>query len=545
MSSLDQAKAEAQKLIKRYNKLQAEVKTADSSAEAARKAKEAQKLVSQISAMQAAIAKLQEKDKVAEATIKAVSPVSTETATSLATSTSPLSPADQLRRAEAEKTLLEARIARIETAQQKTRAQIDQLSRAKAELAKLKAEAEKNKDKRHNDEKLQQELSRLIEKKEEEQRRLQEEVETIRQQSVKEAEMLRVQRDTARALMEKQKEIEKEKIRIAFRPKSGLVGVLLGFLAVMFLFVGLIAVIFLTPLLDKVPFVASLKTTPSTTTTTVETPAESTEKNQQPTEKTVNTNTEIQPVNINAITIVRDRLKSGGTGPVMLSLPGGSFLMGSPDSSVNREERPQHKVTLQPFAISRTEITFADYSLFTAATNRPVPNDNQWGRETRPVIFVSYEDAEAYANWLTEQTGYQYRVPSEREWEFAARANVNQYDFWWGYDLSRGSGSANCGGCGSQWDNKQTAPVASFRPNPFGLYDTVGNVAEWTRTCFRGSYSGSPEIGQNWEGGDCSRRMVRGGSFKQYEADLRVTRRQNFSFRTKMDSIGFRVVRIE
>ncbi|QGX03748.1 formylglycine-generating enzyme family protein [Beggiatoa leptomitoformis] len=536
MSSLDQAKAEAQKLIKRYNKLQAEVKTADSSVEAARKAKEAQKLVSQISAMQAAIAKLQEKDKVAEATIKAVAPNSD---TALIPSVSPLSTTDQLRRAEAEKTLLEARIARIETAQQKTRAQIDQLSRAKAELAKLKAEAEKNKDKRSNDEKLQQELTRLIEKKEEEQRRLQEEVDNIRQQSVKEAELLRVQRDTARALMEKQKEIEKEKIRIAFRPKSGIIGIMLGLALVVILFIALVVIIFLTPLLDSVPLVANLKKVQQPPTTVVSTTETSPEKEPVIVSKPVIE--EVQPVNLSSISFTRDKLKNGFQGPPMAVLPGGTFMMGSSDSSINREERPQHKVVLTPFAISRYEISFADYDQFTSATNRTPADDNQWGRGNRPVINVSFEDALAYTTWLTEQTGYQYRLPSEREWEFAARASTTG-SFWWGYQITQGY--ANCGGCGSQWDGKQTAPVGIFKPNPFGIYDTVGNVMEWTMTCFRNDYQGAPQYGQNWEGGDCSRRMVRGGSFKQYEADLRVARRQNFNSRTKINTIGFRVVRV-
>jgi len=108
------------------------------------------------------------------------------------------------------------------------------------------------------------------------------------------------------------------------------------------------------------------------------------------------------------------------------------------------------------------------------------PSDNGWGRGNRPVINVSWDDAQNYIQWLSHKTGKAYRLPSEQEWEIAARAGTTS-DYYWGNDIGRNH--ANCDGCGSEWDNKKTAPVGSFKPNAFGLYDMMGNVWEWTGTC--------------------------------------------------------------
>ena len=216
MSSITQAKAEAQKLIKRYNKLQAEAKTADT-AEAARKASEAEKLVSQISALQSAIAKLQAKDR-ESAPYKSTVPSKASTVAVDNTS-------EEIRRTEAEKTALEERIGRIEEAQKKTRAQIEQLTRAKAELARLKQEAEKSaayvaQERRANDERLQQELAKLIKKKEAEHLALKQELDAVRQQALKDAELLKIQRDAARAMIEKQKQLEQEQSLVSRHRRS-------------------------------------------------------------------------------------------------------------------------------------------------------------------------------------------------------------------------------------------------------------------------------------------------------------------------------------
>ncbi len=166
-------------------------------------------------------------------------------------------------------------------------------------------------------------------------------------------------------------------------------------------------------------------------------------------------------------------------GPTMVEIPAGSFRMGDLQGDGDPDEVPVHIVRIQkPFAIGRYEVTFDEYDQFASVTKRKLPNDRGWGRGRRPVINISWQDAVEYTKWLSEQTGKRYRLPTEAEWEYAARGG-KETTYWWGKDLLKGT--ANCNGCGSQWDGEQTAPVGSFKPNPFGLYDTAGNVWEWWR----------------------------------------------------------------
>ncbi|MFM8442236.1 MAG: formylglycine-generating enzyme family protein [Methylococcus sp.] len=209
----------------------------------------------------------------------------------------------------------------------------------------------------------------------------------------------------------------------------------------------------------------------------------------------------------------QDDLKDGGKGPVMVVIPAGSFTMGSPETEKGRytDESPQHTVTIaQPFAMSRDEVTFDDYDRFAKATNRKPPDDSGWGRGNRPVIKVSWQDAQDYAAWLSKQTHQTYRLPSEAEWEYAARAGTSTA-YWWGDEL--GKNHANGGGGGSEWDGKQTAPVGSFPANPWGLRDTAGNVWEWVEDCWHDNYEGAPGDGSAWTGDQGCDRGVRGGSW--------------------------------
>jgi len=522
VSSITQAKAEAQKLIKRYNRLQAEAKQADDAAEAARKAAEAEKLVSQISALQSAITKLQSKDQKSGKN-------SPEQPTPKPATTTAIQPTnEQIKRTESEQVALVDRINRIEEAQKRTRAQIEQLTRAKEELSRLKKEAEKSmanvaQERRANDEKLQQELAKLIQKKENEHQTLKKELDTVREQAQKESELLKVQRDTARAMIEKQKEKE-ESIASHNRASNKRLWMGIGLIAFTALFLGIfLASLVLGPRQAPKPAPVVAKPPPP-------------EKTQEPKPKEEPKITKIEPLGI-----YRDPLK-GGKGPIMVKLPGGTFKMGSKNTLPYHDERPQHKVTLHNFSISKYEITFEQYDWFAAATGHTLPNDEGWGRGKRPVINVSWYDAVEYTKWLTEQTGYQYRMPSEREWEYAAAAG-QETTYWWGYKLEKGK--ANCGVCGSQWDGKQTAPVGSFPPNPFGIHDTIGNVLEWTVSCHHRNYRGSPSNGHLWEGGDCSKRVIRSSSFQSYENTLRTTKRQPFGPDTRMNTLGFRVVRVD
>ena len=195
--------------------------------------------------------------------------------------------------------------------------------------------------------------------------------------------------------------------------------------------------------------------------------------------------------------------------PEMVTIPAGSFLMGV-DYTFHNYAQPIHTVWIRLFALSKYEITFEEYDAFTDATGRERADDAGWGRGRRPVINVSWEDAVAYTKWLSSQTGGYYRLPSEAEWEYAARAG-SRTTYSWGNDI--GVNRANCDGCGSQWDNEMSAPVGSFEANRWGLYDMHGNVAEWVQDCWNWDYKGAPADGSAWESGDCSERVLRSGSW--------------------------------
>ncbi len=232
-------------------------------------------------------------------------------------------------------------------------------------------------------------------------------------------------------------------------------------------------------------------------------------------------------------------LQGADIGPVMLMIAGGEFTMGSDRNQISADERPAHKVVLQDFAISRNEVTFEEYDRFAQATGRPLPDDNGWGRGRRPVINVTWADASAYARWLAARTGKKYRLPSEAEWEFAASGGSDSI-YWWGYEIEKGR--ANCFDCGSGWDQKSTAPVGRFGPNGFGVHDTAGNVREWVRDCYHGSYEGAPTDGSAWEESGCKERVVRGGAYDKPAESMRSTWRGHLKPDTSLPMLGFRLV---
>lgn len=238
--------------------------------------------------------------------------------------------------------------------------------------------------------------------------------------------------------------------------------------------------------------------------------------------------------------VFRDRLSSGGEGPEMVIIPAGSFKMGDLQGVGEQDERPVRSVRIdRSFAVGRYEVTFGEYDRFAKAANRQFPVDQGWGRGRRPAIFVSWLDAVEYAKWLSAQTGRRYRLPTEAEWEYAARGG-KETAYWWGKDWVKGN--ANCRGCGTQWESK-TAPVGSFKPNPFGLYDTSGNVWEWVEECWHRNYSGAPADASAWiVGGDCVRRMIRGGSWVNPPTRLHASNRGRYYPDNREDFIGFRMV---
>ena len=200
--------------------------------------------------------------------------------------------------------------------------------------------------------------------------------------------------------------------------------------------------------------------------------------------------------------------------PEMVPIPTGDFRMGDIQGGGFPWMSPVRTVQINyRFAIGRYEVTFEEFDQFATATGKKLPNDMGWGRGRRPVINVSWQDAVDYATWVSEQTGNRYRLPTEAEWEYVARAGGDTA-YWWGNNMI--PGMANCLICGSQWDDKQTATVGSFKPNNFEIYDTAGNVWEWTEDCWHENYKQAPIDGSAWlkaRGGDCRQRVIRSGAW--------------------------------
>ena len=239
--------------------------------------------------------------------------------------------------------------------------------------------------------------------------------------------------------------------------------------------------------------------------------------------------------------VFRDLLSDNSLGPEMVVIQAGSFRMGDIQDLGTGFEKPVHTVHIaKPFSIGKHEVTFEEYERFASATGRRLPKDRGWGRIKHPVIHVSWEDAVKYTKWLSQQTGKHYRLPSEAEWEYAARAGT-ETAYWWGNNI--GHNRANCDGCGSRWDHQSTAPVGSFKANPFGLYDTAGNVWEWVQDCRLDSYKGAPADGSASLLGDCPERVFRGGSWNVEPTKLRSAKRTWDGPGLRYSYVGFRIAR--
>jgi formylglycine-generating enzyme required for sulfatase activity len=231
--------------------------------------------------------------------------------------------------------------------------------------------------------------------------------------------------------------------------------------------------------------------------------------------------------------------------PEMVVVPAGSFVMGSPGNEPGHKpsEAPQHKVTIaNAFAVSKFELTFAGWDACAAHGDcDPRISDGGFGRNAQPVINVTWNDARQYAAWLSDITGKPYRLLSEAEYEYAARAG-SQTAYPWGEDI--GTGNANCIDCGGQWNGKQPAPVGSFAANAFGLYDMIGNVWEWVEDCGHEDYNGAPKDGAAWIAEkNCDSRVARGGTFNVLPAAVRSGSRLLLTSSSVYFNLGFRVAR--
>ena len=241
-----------------------------------------------------------------------------------------------------------------------------------------------------------------------------------------------------------------------------------------------------------------------------------------------------------------DPLKECGDCPGMVVVPARPFTMGSPEGQGDDSERRAHEVTIaKPFAVAKFALTFDEWDACALHGDcNPHVGDAGWGRGRRPAINVSWDDAQAYVKWLSWWTGRSYRLLSEAEYEYAARAGTKT-KYPWGDDVNLdGKPMANCDGCGGEWGGKQTAPVGSFPANAFGLHDMVGNVWEWTEDCWHGNYDGAPADGLPWTKGDaCYLRVVRGGSWNFNPDVLRSAIRDRANSGDRNGNLGFRVAR--
>lgn len=234
----------------------------------------------------------------------------------------------------------------------------------------------------------------------------------------------------------------------------------------------------------------------------------------------------------------RDQLASGGQGPALLPLPTGTFMMGS-----NRfSEKPIHFVKIdRPVLMTVTEITFEEYETFCLETNVACPDDANWGKKDRPVINVSWEDAQAYARWLSKQTGFTYRLPTESEWEWACGAGTGTV-FSWGNSFT--PGLANCRTCLSSGNSTQTLPTRNFPANKFGFHDMAGNVWEWVEDCWVENYvNASGDQSPRKISGKCNNFTIRGGGWNSPEKQVATTTRLGVIGDTRSNYIGFRLVK--
>ena len=229
--------------------------------------------------------------------------------------------------------------------------------------------------------------------------------------------------------------------------------------------------------------------------------------------------------------------------PEMVMIPAGTFRMGSPESEEGhgRDERPQHQVTLRSFALGATEVTFDEWDACVrgGGCGSRRPSDQGWGRGARPVINVSWDDAQAYVSWLSAETRRSYRLPSESEWEYAARAGTTT-PFHTGTAISTDQANYR----GGRY-RERTTPVRTFAPNAFGLYDVHGNVWEWVADCPSFTYRGAPDDGTAWiPGGRCPSRVLRGGSWADPPPSLRSANRLGSAVGVRSFTAGFRVARM-
>ena len=226
--------------------------------------------------------------------------------------------------------------------------------------------------------------------------------------------------------------------------------------------------------------------------------------------------------------------------PEMSIIPSGTFMIGS--TKGRKRELPVSKITItKSLAVSRYEVTFDQWdACFNSGGCSKKPSDRGWGRDSRPVINILLTDIDEYVTWLTKKTGHIYRLPSESEWEYAARAG-SQTEFSWGDQMQ--TGAANCRGCGTKWSGIKSAPVGQFKPNAWGLYDVHGNVFEYVADCWSNDHYNIPRNGVAKKTANCLSKVIKGGSWYYLPKVSRSASRVRNDKRVFSYFIGFRVFR--
>ena len=231
--------------------------------------------------------------------------------------------------------------------------------------------------------------------------------------------------------------------------------------------------------------------------------------------------------------VFRDKLKDGSQGLEMVVIPDGKFRMGDSEDMGRDNEKPAHTVNIKKsFALGKYPVTFKEYDYYCEQTGIAIVEDESWGRDARPLINVSWEEAVAYAKWLSSQTGKKYRLPSEAEWEYAARAGT-ETEYWWGDEASKKY---------ANYKSKKTTPVDHYQSNDFGLHDMLGNVWEWVEDCYHDSYKDKPmKDGSAWVSEPCEARVLRGGSWSDGPRNVRSAFRNRCNPQFRNYFVGFRL----
>jgi len=225
--------------------------------------------------------------------------------------------------------------------------------------------------------------------------------------------------------------------------------------------------------------------------------------------------------------------------PEMVILQPGSFTMG--DNHGDRSERPAHRVTIsRPYAIGKYEVTLAQWNACVQAEACKAVTSTTGSPDKSPTRDISWADTQRFVRWLSKQTGQNYRLPTEAEWEYAARAGTSSR-YWWGEKMR--AGMANCKGCGGDWSNDAPVNVDALPPNPFGLYGMNGGVWEWVEDCWHKDYDGAPTDGSAWTSSDCRENVIRGGAWRNDSTYAHSSSRFTYDSAVRYILNGFRVAK--